>query len=112
MKKSSPGGELPGYGGTQAADGLILGGKQKKKKQKTANWCGKHYSGSGTSHSREDGARGSIPHVPGITGACREGPAAARASVPPPNARPRAHATPVTAGKLCQGPACTNEVMA
>lgn len=60
----------------------------KKKQQKTANWCGKHYSGRGTSHSREDGARGSIPHVPGITGACREGPAAARASVPPPNARP------------------------
>lgn len=89
MKKSIPGGELPGYGGTQAADGLILGGKQtKKKQQKTANWCGKHYSGRGTSHSREDGARGSIPHVPGTTGACHEGPAAARASVPPPNARP------------------------
>lgn len=34
MKKSSPGGELPGYGGTQAADGLILGGKQTKKNNK------------------------------------------------------------------------------
>lgn len=70
----------------RVADGLILGGK--KKQQKTANWCGKHYSGGGSSHSSEDGARGSIPHVPGTTGACREGPAAARASVPPPNARP------------------------
>lgn len=34
MKKSSPGGELPGYGGTQVADGLILGGKQTKKNNK------------------------------------------------------------------------------